>query len=514
MFMPFNRIDMILITSKKLTLVFFLCVLISPLRASDPSLQDILDRGEDLILEPGKIYMVDHPLEFRVAGQKITTRNAEKIKDFATLRLAAGPEGTLINAEGIPDIVMEYIIFDGNRDELKTPDGKVSKVPLISMGKEGGNEQSIRRCLVLNSRSAGGWAAIHVHENCSDIRIEDNIVFGSGVDVRGNGRSALEVPLGWGDGISIAGRNTIVRNNLVIDVCDEGIMVQGAAGTMVEKNVISAISREMLGGIALVDPSMHYVLDSLERRHDYRGIIVRDNIIDALGSRIHIGIPMGGPSWGDYNLGTTLVGARVENNLVSGEAAAYGYVANGIDEFIVTGNKSSAVYSGRGDGLPGNPPDPPAAFLYDPDHIGNSKLQPEFKAMEKHLIHLMRNFYGPKNKLGYRLAPYGDAEAKALVRWAYIEMLAREPLEEEYEIWSAWLSATNENSDMLRHFLIGTAEFQKRNGFQSPLELHEFRTELWTGLIGEENEKIILSSGEWPTAAELYQNIVERMLNQ
>ncbi|MFC2081030.1 hypothetical protein ACFLR8_02350 [Bacteroidota bacterium] len=500
--------------SKCLALAFLILMLSISARASDPGLQDILDRGEDLLLEPGKEYILDKALIFRVEGQIISTRDAEKISDFATLRLAAGPEGTLINAEGIPGIVIETIIADGNRDNLKTPDGKVNMVPLISMGKEGGNGQIIRRCMVINSRSAGGWAAIHVHENCSDIRIEDNIIFSAGVDVRGNGRSAQEFPLGWGDGISTAARNSIVRNNLVIDAADEGIMVQGAPGTLVEKNMISAVSREMLAGIALIDPSVHYVLDSLSRRYDYRGIIVRDNIIDALGSRIHIGMALGGPTWGTHFGGTTLVGARIENNLVSGEAAAYGYAANGIDEFTVKGNKSTATYSGLGDGLPGDPPDPPGAFLYDPDHIGSSKLQKEFKAMERHLIHLMRNSYSPKNKLGYRLAPYGESEARAVVRWAFIEMLGREPVEEEYGQWTGWLNSTEENADMLRGFLTGTQEFRIKNDYMSPLQLLEFRTGLWTGLIKEENEKIMKSSGKWPSAKELYNNILKQIMNQ
>jgi hypothetical protein len=238
------------------------------------------------------------------------------------------------------------------------PDGKVPKFPLISMGKQDGDDQSILKCLVLNSRSAGGWAAIHVHENCSGIRIEDNIVFNSGLDVRGNGRAGGELPLGWGDVISTAGRNSIVRNNR----------------------------------------------------------------IEALGSRIHIGMPMGGPVWGNYFAGTTLVGARVENNSISGEAAGYGYAAMGIDSFIIRGNTSTAVYSGRGDGLPGNPP---GAFLYEPEQIGNSILQADFKPKERHLVHLMRNFYKPVNSIGYRTAPYGEPEAKATIRWAYLEIVKK-----------------------------------------------------------------------------------------
>jgi hypothetical protein len=458
--------------------------------------------------------MLDKPLIFSEEGQKIATRDARFLKDFAILKLLPGPASSIILAEGIPGVSIERIIADGNRQNIQAEGGAVPKLPLISMGKKGGDNQSIRCCLVINSRSAGGWAAIHVHENCSGILIENNLVFNSGVDVRGNGRSAGELPLGWGDGISTAGRNSVVRNNLVIDASDEGIMVQGAAGSLVENNVISAVSREMLGGIALIDPSVHYTLDAEKKRYDYHGILVRNNLIESLGSRIHIGLPMGGPTWGQYHLGTTLVGAVVEYNTIAGNAAGYGYAANGIDSFTVRGNISTATYSGQGDGLPGNPPDPPGAFLCDPDHIGKSSLQKEFRPMENHLVHLMRNFYKPASAMGYRVAPYGKPEARATIRWAHLEMLGREPDKQEYQRWGTWLDETQGTADQLRQFLMGTEEFQKKHGAWSPLDLQEYRTRLWIDLLMNENEEIMEKTGEWPDAEKLYKQILGRILHK
>ncbi len=231
------------------TLCLFLPSGATSLMASD--LQAILDRGEDLLLERKSVHILEEPLRFTREGQKIFTKEAVLPEDFATLRLAPGAEGCLILADSIPGIIIERLIIDGNRYGLQTPDGRVRHTPLISLGR-------------------------------------------SGVDIKGNGRSGLEQPLGWGDGISTEGRNSLVRNNL----------------------------------------------------------------IESLGSRIHIGLAMGGPCWGNKLLGTTLVGASVEDNLIRGKASGYGYAANGIDEFIIRGNRSEATYSGIGDGLPGNPPDP------------------------------------------------------------------------------------------------------------------------------------------------------------
>lgn len=311
-------------------------------------LQAVLDRGDNLLLQPSQTYSVTQTLRFKTANQSITTHNASTPETFATLRLAPGETSILIDGNQQAGIILERVILDGNRIDMQPLEGKMPDLPLISLGKPGGIRQEIRQCVVLNSRSAGGWAAIHIHEGARALRVEDNIVFGSGADARGNGRAPKERAFGWGDGISTASPETVIRNNVVIDATDEGIMIQGAPGTLVENNMVAAISREMLGGIALIDPSQYYVLDKKTRRHDYRKVIVRNNHIDARGARIHIALPMGGPCWHQNLKDTTLVGATIENNTLTGEAAAYGFVANGIDDFTIQGNVSRAAHSGMG----------------------------------------------------------------------------------------------------------------------------------------------------------------------
>ena len=480
------------------------CAVVTDAAAMD--LQAVLDGGGDLLLEPGRVYEVGETLRVTTPNQKIATRDARQIGDFATLRITSDTTGTVIDAAGTPGVTIERLILDGNRYGMLTPDGSAPHEPLLSLGREGGDNQAVRQCVLLNSRSRGGWGAIHFHENGNSNLIEDNIVFGAGVDVLGNGRSGHERPFGYGDGISTTSRNTLVRNNLVIDATDEGIMVQGAPGTRVESNMIAAVSREMLGGIALIDPSFHYAIDTDQRIHDYRGVIVRNNIVDAFGARIHIAFPMGGPVWNDRAQGTTLVGAQVLDNRVAGGAAAYGFAAAGIDAFTVRGNRSDARYSGAGDGMHQNPPDPPAAFLFDPESVGTSDLQDDFKPSQRHILHLMRNFWQPSNPLGYRATDYGEAEAEAIVRAAYLEMMGRQPTSDERDRWIRWLQQTKANADSLRRTLMATEEFCARHGYHDPLDLQGFRTGLWMRHLTTEAQRLIEGGGQaWPVATRLYE---------
>ena len=79
--------------------------------------------------------------------------------------------------------------------------------------------------------------------------------------------------------------------------------------------------------------------------------------------------------WAPKHRGKQLVGARVHGNLISGGAGGYGFVVNGVDEFKVYDNKSTAQYSGIGDGKgKRNPPDDPGPFLYNPKNIGSTEL--------------------------------------------------------------------------------------------------------------------------------------------
>ncbi len=498
-----------------LALIISLCSAASGGR-SGSDLQALLDKGEDVALQPGEEVELTETLQVKHKDQAIYTRGAETASEYATIRHGKGSSGTLIEGYGIAGLRISDLILDGNRTDFRQSEGLLEQEPMLSLGGEGAVGQEIRRCFVMNSRSAGGWAAIHMQEGGEGIVVEDNIVFACGADIRGNGRSPYEKPFGWGDGISTASRNTLIRNNLIYDSTDEGVMVQGGPGSKVLDNVIVSVSREMLGGIALIDPFGYYKMDPAEsKRFDYQGVLVEENWIIAMGGRIHAGVPMGGAAWHPNLGGTVLYGATVRNNLISGKAGGYGYVANGIDGFTISGNKSDAVYSGKGDGLPGNPPDEPSAFLYDPGAIGNSALQPEFLPAKGHVTKVLRSDRGgrvPADALGYRDLGYPDKEVEAVVEMAYLEMLGRNTSEVELKYWTNWLCSTHANSDTLRIWLMSTGEFVKNFGYMNPQELHVWRGDRWlemmTTACADFQKK---NNGKWPEARDLHQKIVKAL---
>ena len=449
-------------------------------------IQAILDTGRNVELQRGQIVEVSHPLMFRTSGQRIETVGSESASDYARIVMADGAQGALINAHGIAGATLSKLILDGNRQGFRSDDGQLVEEPMLSFGGAGADRQVIEKCIVMNGRCSGGWGAIHVQEGGKDIVVRENVVFSAGADIRGNGRSAFEKPFGWGDGISTASRNTLIENNLIYDATDEGIMLQGAPGSQVRRNVVAALSREMLGGIALIDPFKYFELDSAKKTFDYQGVVVEDNLILAAGGRIHAGFPIGGAPWNGHFAGTVLIGATIRNNHISGGAGGYGFVVDGVDRFEVSGNTSDAIYSGLGDGWQGMPPDEPQAFMFNPSTIGDSNLQHDFVPMRKSLSGVLRARRTPKdsrNALGYRDQPYPKEEATAVVEMAFVEMLGRRPSDAERSHWMNWLQQTRSNADMIRRNLMTTPEFVSQHGFVDPLELHRWRKERWLRMI-------------------------------
>lgn len=472
-------------------------------------LQETLNKGADLVLEKGMIYRIDSTLRLTRSGQRIYTDGVQSIRDYATLQLVNPTIVTIINAEGVKDILIKDVRIDGNRDNMRPEARKTPMLPFISLGKLGGDDQTIKNCIITNARNAGGWAAIHVQEYAFRTIIQDNIIFGSGVDVLGNGRSALEYPGGWGDGISVAARNSTVKNNLIIDVVDEGIMVQGAPGTKVFDNVIVALSREVLAGVALIDPASYCLIDSVENTYDYRGVEVKNNLVHALGARVHIGYPCGKNVFSIQQTDQIIVGAEVMNNAIIGKIGGYGYAVGGVKDFIVTNNTAQAVFEEKGDGSLNNPPDAAAAFIYDANRIIDTKLQKEFKPAQKHIDHLCRNLRTPGNEAGYRiLDKYGKIEAEAMVEVAYMEMIGRFPTKSEEMFWQKWLQETRSNADAIRTALMMSPEFLKNNQAWRPTQLQECRVQLFMEQLYNAFDE--QKGNSWPDAYQLHKRLFSR----
>lgn len=75
------------------------------------------------------------------------------------------------------------------------------------------------------------WSCLHIAEgslNCNNVTVQNN-------DIGPCGSDKFQE---WADGISYSCNNGLVRNNLVSNPTDGGIVLFGSPGTVVENNTI------------------------------------------------------------------------------------------------------------------------------------------------------------------------------------------------------------------------------------------------------------------------------------
>lgn len=452
------------------------------------ALQSVLNSGEDLVLEPNVVYELDGALNFKKENQKLYTKGAKNPSEYAVLRLVSDVQSRLLNGLGVRGVVVKNVVFDGSKYSENRKVG--IRDSLVQMGGRGGDNQVVQNCVFLNSR---GWSMLHVFEPAKNIGIFDNFFFSSGADCRGSGAHAGESLPVWGDGISLASKNSKVAGNIIIDPTDVGIVVFCASGSLVERNAVAAVSREALGGINMVDAVKHYLIS--DKKYDYRGVCVRENFVEALGARVHIAYPIGKHIWGPGKnagkSGIVLVGGELLENEMSGKCMGYGIAVSGAENFIVKGNVSTAKYSRIGDGLSYKLPDGPCAFIYDFETVKGCELQPEFKKSVSHIIHLLACNFGKKREDlgGFRMYGYGDFEAEGAIETAYLEMLCREPSLSEFEYWKAKINDERLSADAIRLELLKSGEFKKLFGDVKPCDLHCFRAAVWLNSFSELSAK-------------------------
>lgn len=95
------------------------------------------------------------------------------------------------------------------------------------MGGDNSN-QLIEYVRSFNPRS---WTCLHIAEGpltCTGVTIQNNDLGPCGVD-------AFQE---WADGISLACRNSIVKDNMILGATDGGIVVFGSPGSLIENNTI------------------------------------------------------------------------------------------------------------------------------------------------------------------------------------------------------------------------------------------------------------------------------------
>ncbi|SCZ98967.1 BZ3500_MvSof-1268-A1-R1_Chr7-1g09334 [Microbotryum saponariae] len=148
-----------------------------------------------------------------------------------------------------------------------------------------------------------GWSVVHAIEGanlvCSNMLIENNQIGPSGnapntgLQFRRRAVNATIAPGQWADGISLACKGSTVRNNVVTDATDGGIVIFGAPGSLITGNTIQSVTRRALGGINAVDYAPF--------AGNYSGTVVENNHLITNGQMMKVGVAIGGMIWGSDN---------------------------------------------------------------------------------------------------------------------------------------------------------------------------------------------------------------------
>jgi len=299
--------------------------------------------GDVAVLCQGAVFELTAPVMISADSQQIYTEGFPIDERRAVLRIVSPEVTTAVLMRDYSDILLGYVIIDGNRPNLGYKDGDA----LIYAGGYSGG-QIFRALKIMEPRS---WSALHLIEPCSDALIEDNEIGPAG-NTDGT----------WADGISLACTNSIVRNNRIVDATDGAIVIFEAPGSIIEDNIIRAETRTLLGAIHMVSSELY--------DGNYTGTVVRNNIIEAAGAVIRIGIPMGPRTWlclDENSPVITIYGGSVTNNILRGEMMQYGFIVDGVRDWTVMDNIDQSTHIGTPTGeCNGQIASKPAGFLYYP----------------------------------------------------------------------------------------------------------------------------------------------------
>lgn len=340
--------------------------------------------GYVLSLCPSTQYLLQAPILFHSPNQEISTLG-HPTDDTRAVLVVNGPvangtgqttaiDGTCANCDGV---ILRNVQINGTR----------AGGPPIAGGAniEMGGPNSGQLIEYVHSWDPRGWSCLHVAEgslNCNNATVQNNDIGPSGSDLFQQ----------WADGISVACSNSLVRNNMINNPTDGGIVLFGSPGTLVENNTIWVENNTLLGGINMVDVSPY--------SGDYKGVVVTNNTIMGgfatdpdTGSAIKgtnnqdviikIGIAIGPRTWfGNQYLNNVSTGGTVLNNQLTG-AFSYGIAISSATNFTVENNVligNTSFIGARGPNCTtGDPTPSPAPFVMDINNTAQSTTQLNFQ---------------------------------------------------------------------------------------------------------------------------------------
>ncbi|KAM0789630.1 hypothetical protein ACM66B_000434 [Microbotryomycetes sp. NB124-2] len=251
-------------------------------------------------------------------------------------------------------------------DKLKR-EGKLGWIEgggaMVWMGGPDSHDSIVEGCRLEDPR---GWTSVHVCDFAVRTRVINNIV----------GPCGQQFPGGpWADGLSIAGRDSLIAGNTVTDATDGAIVVFCAPGTTVTDNTIVAKTRDLLGAINMVD--------DFPFAQDFTNTRVTGNVIKTEGDAfIRLGIGCGPTCWSPWQPGHTMnYGGHVLDNFIGPGTLGYGIALSGVRDFTVQGNAilPNTQFTGNMDKVLWNAP--PMPFLKqwaDRNRVQDCKIQPDF----------------------------------------------------------------------------------------------------------------------------------------
>lgn len=329
-------------------------------------------------------YLIQSPIYFAAPNQEISTVGYPTGEERAIL-VVNGPvfngsghttavDGTCPNCNGVK---LRNIQINGTRGGASPTNGGAN----IEMG--GANSGQLIE--YVHSFDPRSWSCLHIAEgslNCNNVIVQNNDIGPCGSDVFQE----------WADGISVSCRSAIVRNNMIKNPTDGGIVLFGSPGTLVENNTIWILNNTLLGGINMVDV--------LPFGGDYSGVVVQNNTIiggfatdsesdeQSKGENIDdviikIGIAIGPHTWfGDEFGANRSFSGIVRNNILTG-AFGYGMAITSATNFTVENNTlvgNTSFIGSRGPNCSTTDVTPtPAPFVIDPVNVTSSTIQNNFQ---------------------------------------------------------------------------------------------------------------------------------------
>ena len=324
------------------------------------SINDVLGADEsfhaEAVLCQGAVFKLNGPVVFSHPLQSLYTDGRPTGAGRAVLQITNRLLCTAVMMADQDSVLLESVVIDGNAPMYGMCEGGEYLGALIQAGGRS-DGTIVRNVRAFHSRT---WSTLHIREGgpekeCTDALVENNFFGPSGEHVRGK----------WSDGISLACTESIVRQNIVEDVTDVGIVVFGAPQSLVENNNILSRTQNMNAGITMVDYDPYL--------GDFSETVVQRNLIHADGALVLVGFAMGSRTWKcEITDSSFLWGAKVNNNILEGDMF-HGFVVNGVLEWEIQNNVDNSTkqcLAGLDTSVPG--------FLISA-HNSHGLFQKEFK---------------------------------------------------------------------------------------------------------------------------------------